>query len=201
MTAINRRDVLGLIGAVPAALTFTWTQEETVRAAGYAQQAREQAGATGQAYTPKFFTAHEYETVVLLSDMIIPRDARSGSASDAGTPQFIDYIVSEQAARQTAMRGGLAWLDTECLRRFDRLFIGATDANRRQVLDDIAFPARARAALRPGVVFFTTMRDLVASGFWSSRVGVADLGYVGNRPIAEWTGAPANVLQKLGVTY
>lgn len=200
MSDINRRDVLGLIGAVPAALAFTWTDGETTLAAAHARSARDQ-GAAGQAYRPRFFTAHEYATVVLLSDLIIPRDARSASASEAGTPEFIDYIVSEQARRQTAMRGGLAWLDAESVRRVDRTFLDATDAEQRALLDDIAFPARTRAELRHGAVFFTTMRDLVASGFWSSRVGVADLGYMGNRPIAEWTGAPANVLQKLGVSY
>ena len=101
--------------------------------------------AAGRAYVPRFFTAREYATVILLSDLIIPRDARSASASEAGTPEFIDYIVAEQPARQVAMRGGLMWLDAECQRRFDRTFADATDPERRQVLDDIAFPSRARA--------------------------------------------------------
>jgi hypothetical protein len=201
MTDIKRRDALRMLGSVPAAaVAFTWTHEEAVQAATASRQAAGQAAAAGRAYTPRFFTAREYATVVVLSDLIIPRDARSGSASDAGAPEFIDYIVAEQPARQVAMRGGLVWLDSECRRRFDLAFLEAVDAQRRQVLDDIAWPGRARPELSHGVTFFTTMRDLVAAGFWSSRIGVADLGYQGNRP-TEWTGAPPEVLQKLGVSY
>jgi hypothetical protein len=201
MTDIKRRDALKMIGAVPAAAAaFTWSHEEALEAAAGARQAAAQAAASGQAYTPRFFTTHEYATVVLLSDLIIPRDARSGSASEAGAPEFIDYMVAEQPARQVAMRGGLAWLDAECQRRFERTFLGATDAERRQVLDDIAWPRRARSEFSHGVAFFTTMRDLVAGGFWSSRIGVQDLGYQGNRT-AQWDGAPPDVLQKLGVSY
>jgi hypothetical protein len=200
MAELERRDALRILGSVPAAVAFTWTQEEAAQAATAARQAAGQAAAAGRAYAPRFFTAREYATVIALADLIIPRDARSGSASDAGTPAFIDYIVAEQPARQVAMRGGLVWLDAECLRRFDRAFLEASDAQRRQVLDDIAWPARARPELSHGVTFFTTMRDLVAAGFWSSRTGVEDLGYLGNRP-AEWNGAPPEILQRLGVSY
>jgi hypothetical protein len=201
MTDIKRRDALRLLGSAPAAaVAFTWTHEEAVHAATASRQAASQAAAAGRAYTPRFFTAREYATVVLLSDLIIPRDARSASASEAGAPEFIDYIVAEQPARQVAMRGGLMWLDAECQRRFERTFADATDSQRRQVLDDIAWPSHARLELSHGVSFFTTMRDLVAAGFWSSRIGVADLGYQGNRPVA-WRGAPPEVLQKLGVSY
>jgi hypothetical protein len=200
MSDINRRQLLGALGAVPAsALAFSWTQEEAREAADRSLQARQQAAAAGRSYTPRFFTVREYAAIVALSDLIIPKDASSGSASDAGAPEFIDYIVAEQPQRQIAMRGGLVWLDSECRRRFDRAFLECSDAERRQVLDDIAWPARARPALSHGVTFFTTMRDLVATGFWSSRMGVEDLGYVGNRPVAEFAVPPA-VLQKLGVS-
>ncbi len=140
----------------------------------------------------------EYATIVALSDLIIPGDAQSPGAVLGGAPPFIDYIVSEQPERQTAMRGGLVWLDTECRRRFDKAFLECADADRRAVLDDIAWPAKARPEFSHGVRFFTTMRDLVATGFFSSRVGVAYLGYLGNRP-AQWDGPPADVLAKLGL--
>src|SRR5262245_49683899 len=200
MSEFDRRTVLGLLGAVPAAVAFTWTREEAVRAAELSAQARSQAAADGRPYSPRFFTTHEYGTIVVLSDLIIPRDSRSGSASDAGAPEFIDYIIAEQPTRQTALRGGLAWLDAECRRRFDRAFLDSSETERRQILDDIAWPARARPEMSQGAAFFTTMRDLVATGFWSSKIGVEDLGYIGNRPVGEWTGAPPAVLQKLGVT-
>jgi hypothetical protein len=130
--------------------------------------------------------------------MIIPRDGRSGSATESGAHEFVDYIVAEQPERQTPMRGGLVWLDSECRRRFAKRFVDCADAERRQVLDDIAFPARARPEMSHGVRFFTTLRDLVAAGFWSSRMGVDDLGYVGNRPTV-WEGAPREVLDRLGL--
>ena len=203
MADINRRETLKLLGAAPAAvaMAFTWTAEEAAVAAQQSQQARAQATASNQPYKPRFFTAHEYATVVALGDMIIPRDSRSGSASDAGAPEFIDYIIAEQPERQTAIRGGLGWLDAECLTRADKTFVNCSDADRRKVLDDIAWPGKARPEMSHGVRFFNTMRDLVATGFWSSRIGVDDLGYMGNRAVGEWTGAPAAVLQKLRVTY
>ena len=98
------------------------------------------------------------------------------------------------------MRGGLVWLDTECRRRFDKAFLGCADAERRQVLDDIAYPAKADPRFSHGVRFFSAMRDLVAGGFWSSKIGVKDLGYLGNVP-TQWDGAPQAVLDKLGLKY
>jgi Gluconate 2-dehydrogenase subunit 3 len=201
MTEMKRRDVLKTLAAAPAALAFTWTAEEAAAATQQAQQARAAAASTGRAYAPRFFTAHEYASVIALADLIIPRDARSGSASEAGAPEFIDYLIGEQVDRQTAIRGGLMWLDNECLTRFDKTFLDCADVERRRVLDDIAWPRRAAPERRAGVRFFSTMRDLVATGFWSSRIGVADLGYLGNRAVAEWTGAPEEVLRKLGVSY
>jgi hypothetical protein len=200
MTDINRRHTLKLLTAVPAAAAaFTWTAEEAGVAAAQAQQARAQAAAANQPYTPKFFTAHEYATVVALAGMILPKDGRSGSAVDAGAPEFIDFLIGEQADRQTAIRGGLMWLDNRCRARADKAFVDCSDVERGQVLDEIAWPGRAAPELSQGVRFFNTMRDLVATGFWTSRIGIDDLGYIGNRPVAQWTGAPPEVLRKLGL--
>ena len=200
MSDVNRREVLRTLAAAPtaAAAAFTWSSEEVTYAAERSARARADAAAQERPYAPRFFTVTEYATVVALADLIIPKDERSGSASEAGAPEFIDFIVSDQRERQTAMRGGLRWLDTECRRRFDRGFLGLSGAERAEVLDEIAYPARARAEMRAGVQFFTTMRDLVATGFWSSKMGVADIGYMGNVP-AIWNGAPEAVLKKLGV--
>lgn len=188
--------MLQTIGAAApaAAVALTWTPAD----AAAAVRAIEAQTAGGAAYQPRFFTVQEYGTIVALADLIIPRDERSGSASEAGAPEFVDYIVSVQPERQTPMRGGLAWLDAECRRRFDKTFLACMDTERRQVLDDIAYPAKARRELSHGVRFFTQLRDLVATGFFSSRVGVADLGYIGNRP-ALWDGTPPEILEKLGL--
>jgi len=200
MRDLKRRRVLQILGATPALASLAFTEAEAEQAAQATQTARKTAAAAGTAYTPKFFTASEYATVKILADLIIPKDEHSGSATDAGAHEFVDHIVSVQKERQVAARGGLKWLDVESLRRFQQTFAAATDAQRRQILDDIAYPAKADKRFSQGVRFFSGMRDLVAAGFWSSKIGVKDIGYIGNMPNV-WNGAPQNVLDKLGVKY
>jgi gluconate 2-dehydrogenase gamma chain len=200
MSAIHRRDMLRLLAAAPVAAGFAWTAEEA-EAAHVLAQAAQQAAAAGTPFKPTFFTPHEWDTVRVLVDIIIPRDERSGSATDAGVPEFMDFIVVDQPARQTAMRGGLAWLDRECLLRFDKTFIASSDTERAAVLDDIAWPQKAKPELAHGVAFFNSFRDLTASGFWTSKMGIADLQYLGNRSVAQWRGCPQEALDKLGVKY
>ena len=180
--------------AAPAA-TFTWTEAEALQASAAAQAAR------SSAFTPKFFTPQEFKLVTTLADIIIPKDERSGSASDAGVPEFMDFMMIDQPARQVAMRGGLAWLDRECQQRFDRPFLDCGDAERAAVLDDIAYPAKAEPSRAHGVAFFNSFRDLTATGFWTTRMGIDDLQYMGNRSVARWNGCPEESLTKLGVSY
>jgi hypothetical protein len=195
----DRRTVLRLLAAAPAAAGFTWTAAEAQHAHQQAQAAQTAARRTGAAFKPKFFTPAEYETVRVLVDIVIPKDERSGSATEAGVPEFMDFIMADQPARQTAMRGGLAWLDRECVSRFEKNFRACTDAERTAVLDDISWPHRATPEVSHGVAFFNAFRDLTASGFWTSRMGIKDLEYTGNVYVPEWTGCPAAVLKKLGV--
>ena len=191
--------MLRLLGTAPLAAGFTWTDAEAAQAHQHAQAARQTPATRRAAFKPKFFTPHEYATVAMLVDLIIPKDARSGSATDAGVPQFMDFIMQDQATRQTAMRGGLAWVDLECQRRFDKLFVDCAAAERTAVLDDIAWPQKAKPEFSPGVAFFNSFRDLTAAGFWSSKMGVADLQYMGNTFVGDWTGCPDEVLKKLGI--
>jgi hypothetical protein len=193
----SRRAMLRLLASAPAAAAFAWTGAEAKEAFGLAQAAR----ANGTPYTPKFFTPHEWSTVRLLVDIIIPKDERSGSATDAGVPEFMDFIVSDHLIRQTAMRGGLAWIDRECQLRFDKTFLDCSDGERTALVDDIAWPHRARPELAHGVAFFNSFRDLTATGFWTSRIGIDDLQYIGNTYVAEWVGCPDECLKKLGVKY
>ena len=197
MEKLDRRSMLQLLGSVPVAAGLTWTEAEAAQAATSAQAARRPSARA--AYKPKFFTAHEYATVRLLVDLIIPADERSGSATDAGVPEFMDFLVGDQPGRQTAMRGGLGWIDRECEERFDKRFLDCTPAQRAAVLDDIAWPQRAKPEFAHGVAFFNSFRDLTASGFWSSKMGVADLQYTGNVMVLEWTGCPPEALQKIGL--
>jgi gluconate 2-dehydrogenase gamma chain len=159
------------------------------------------SAAEGTAYAPKFFTAAEFRTARILADMIIPRDERSGNASDAGVPEFMDFMMIDRPNNQTWMRAGLAWLDSQSNARFSKPFADATETQRDQILNDIAWPARAPATMTDGVAFFNRFRDLTSSGFWSSRIGVKDLQYKGNLFVPEWNGCPPAALKKLGVNY
>ena len=199
MADMKRREIVRLIAIAPLAAAFDWTPKDVERARGAVLTARRQAATNGIQFEPQFFTSHEYDTVRILVDLILPADDRSGSATDAGVPAFMDFIVADQEGRQTAMRGGLAWIDVQCRRRFERTFVECTDEQRAQVLDDIAWPDRARPQMSHGVAFFNSFRDLTASGFWSSRMGVEDLQYQGN-VATEWVGCPEEQLRRLGVT-
>jgi hypothetical protein len=194
MTELTRREALQAVAASVGALS--WTPGDVRRAV-----ASLRAAPAGQAFQPKFFSPTEWNTVRVLVDLIIPRDARSGSATDAGVPEFMDFMLTENAGMQTPMRGGLAWLDTECRERFAKSFTDCAEAERRAVLDDIAWPAKARPELSQGAAFFSRFRDLTASGFWSSEMGIRDIGYLGNTAVREWTGCPPDQLSRLGVTY
>jgi len=195
----SRREVLAGLVAVPAA--FVIPQDGLDRAAAHAHAAIEPAseGAQGQAYVPVNFAPDEWRLVRLLVNYVIPTDARSGSATDAGVPEFMDFILGEYRTNQVWMRDGLSWLNAECRRRHGAGFVSCTDSQRREVLDAIAYPKRATEAVRPGAEFFTRFRNLTSSGFWSSRIGVADLGYIGNRPVAKWEGTPPEVIRKFGL--
>ena len=193
----SRRDILKALLAAPAA-TFAWTDAEAAQAVAAAQTAR---AATAKPFVPKFFTATEFRLVRTLADIVIPKDERSGSATDAGVPEFMDFMMIDQPARQVAMRGGLAWLDVECQKRFDKTFLNCVETERTAVLDDIAWPAKAKPEFAHGVAFFSNFRDLTASGFWTTRMGIDDLQYMGNRSVARWNGCPPEALKKLGVSY
>ena len=207
MSETTRRELLKIVGAAPLAAGLGLREASAALAREHAVAETRAAAAAGQAYAPKFYSAHEWKTVRLLSDLVIPRDERSGGATDALVPEFLDQWMMdplaterEREGRQTAMRGGLAWLDVECAHRFaGRTFLDSAEAERKAVLDDIAWPAKARPEMSQGVDFFTSFRDLVASGFWSSQIGVKDLDYRGNVFVTEWTAPPREVLEKLGL--
>lgn len=199
MSQMDRRTLLRLISAAPLAAGFVWTDVEAQEAHQHAQAARSTAERAGVAFKPKFFTVHEYATVRVLVDLIIPKDERSGSATDAGVPEFMDFMMVDQPGRQTAMRGGLAWIDRECLKRSDKPFVACAAGEQTAILDDISWPQRARPEFSHGTSFFNSFRDLTSSGFWTTKMGIDDLQYIGNRMVPEWKGCPDEVLKKLGL--
>jgi len=145
----------------------------------------------------KFFNDHEMATITVLVDIIIPKDEKSGSASDAKVPEFIEFIVNDMPDNQTPLRGGLRWLDLQCLNRYNATFREATSAQQIEMVTMIAYPKKAKPEMAQGVNFFTRLRDLTATGFFTSEIGVKDIGYAGNSP-TKWTGVPADVLKEHG---
>jgi hypothetical protein len=205
MSDLNRRDALKMMALMAAAPTFSvaCTAEE-VQQARDRQTQRATTQPAPDDYDFRLFTDHELQTVRALTDWIIPADDRSGSATDAGVPAFIDFILTDEQlpdrdAQQVAFRGGLAWIDYTCLDRHDALFVECSEVQQQALLDDIAWPEAAPPEMEPGAEFFNSLRALTASGFFSSEMGMDDLQYQGNQFVAEWTGCPDPVLRQIGV--
>ena len=203
-TGMKRRELLKRVGSIPLAAGFALSPGRLLAAQEHVHKQAAKAG-KAKPYTPRFFTTQEWAVVRVLADAVIPADARSGSATDALVPEFIDFILDDPLAEvrdrerlQTRMRGGLAWLERECARRAGKGFALASADERRALLDDIAWPQKARPEMEAGAAFFTLFRDLVASGFWSSKMGVDDLRFMANTFVAEWNGCPPEVLAKAG---
>ncbi|MGZ8525171.1 MAG: gluconate 2-dehydrogenase subunit 3 family protein [Chitinophagaceae bacterium] len=145
-----------------------------------------------------FFTAHEMATITILADIIIPKDDKSGSASDAKVPEFIEFIVKDMPDHQLPMRGGLRWLDMQCLNRYSKPFKDCDSKQQLAMVDEIAYPDKAKPEMQQGVAFFNRMRSLTASGFFTSKMGIEDLGYAGNKPNI-WEGVPADIIKQYGL--
>jgi hypothetical protein len=150
------------------------------------------------AYT--FFMPHEMQTITILGDIIIPKDDISGSASDAKVPDFIEFIVKDKPEYQVPMRGGLKWLDMECLSRYQKPFAECDQKQQMEMVDEIAWPKKAKPEMKQGVSFFNLMRNLTATGFYTTAIGVKDIGYIGNTP-NQWNGVPEDVLKKHNLAY
>ncbi len=148
----------------------------------------------------KFFDDHEMKTIAVISDIIIPKDDVSGSATDAGVPDFIEFMAKDRPTYQTPLRGGIKWLDLQCMRRYNADFASCSEDQQIEIVDEIAYPEKAKPEMKPGVAFFNTMRDLTACGFFTSKIGLEDIGYMGNRP-NQWNGIPQEVLDQYGLKY
>jgi gluconate 2-dehydrogenase gamma chain len=148
----------------------------------------------------KFFTTEEMATITILGDIIIPKDAVSGSASDAKVPDFIEFIVKDMPNHQIPMKGGLRWLDMQCLTRYNKAFKDCSQQQQIEMVDMIAYPKKAKPGMSQGVEFFKLMRNLTATGFYTSEIGVKDIGYAGNIP-TQWNGVPDDVLKQYNLSY
>ena len=147
-----------------------------------------------------FFTEHEMATIAVLADIIIPKDDVSGSATDAKVPEFIEFIVKDMPNHQVPMRGGLRWLDLQSSKMFGKAFKDCSAQDQIKLVDEIAYPNKAKKEMAQGVAFFSLMRNLTASGFYTTKIGVDDIGYKGNAP-NQWKGVPDDVLKQYNLAY
>jgi hypothetical protein len=148
----------------------------------------------------QFFTDHELDTVATLCDLILPATEGYNSASEAGVPAFIDFIVKDMPRHQLPLRGGIAWLDNHTNEAFNLAFAACSADQQKSVLDKIAFNEEEPTDLAPGIEFFNLIRNLTMTGFYTSELGIKELGYKGNTPNV-WDGVPDAVLQKHGMSY
>jgi gluconate 2-dehydrogenase gamma chain len=173
---------------------------ETAPPASTINRMKEEAEHEKEIVSKTYFTPEEMTTITILGDIIIPRDEVSGSASDAKVPDFIEYIVKEKPEHQIPMRGGIRWLNVQCLNRFDKSFNDCAHPQQMEIVDAIAWPKKAKPEMSQGVSFFNLVRNLTAAGFYTSEIGVKDVGYQGNVP-NQWNGVPADVLKQYKMAY
>lgn len=197
---MQRRDVLKVLGTAPAAALLPGAAAQMPGAAQMAAMASP-APAAG-AYQPKALDAHEYALLTVLSDLILPADARTGSATSAGVPACVDdFLTIRGELLLDQIRGGFLWLDGESRRLHGADFVKLARAQQTALLDRIAYPERAALEDQNAAAFFNHLRDLVVNAFYSSETGVKDLQYMGNTMVANWQGCPDAVLTKLGTSY
>lgn len=174
------------IKAAASADSYGRTPEEAERDAGLMEET--------------FFTKEEMVTIAVLCDIIIPADDRSGSATDARVPDFIEFIVKDRPEYQIPLRGGLRWMDINSAKLFKKSFAACTRTQQLQLVDQIAYPQVNDPGMSQGVAFFQLMRNLTATGFFTSKMGLEDLRYQGNQPNF-WDGVPDDVLKQYGLEY
>ncbi len=189
---ISRRDILKSLTLT--AVTGSVLQVIPLQAAEYAHRmvSAEKAAAEDQAYAPKFFSAHAYKTLQVLCQTIIPSDADAKGAIEAGAPEFIDLITSENVDYQVALGGGLMWLDNTCIDGYGKPYLDCTAAQQKEILDLIAYRRNAKLdpSLGQGIDFFALLRKFTADGYFTSEIGIEYLGYIGNTFVKDFPGCP-----------
>ena len=189
---ITRRDVLKSFTIGAAATSVL--RVIPAQAAEYAHRliAAEKASAPAKGYVPKFFPDHEYRTLQTICQTIIPADTDAGGAIEAGAPEFIDLLTSENKDYQLVLGGGLMWLDSTCSDRYGKIFLDCSAPQQKEILDQIAYRKNALQdpSLSPGIEFFQFLRNLTTDGFFTSEIGIKYLRYMGNQYLQEFPGCP-----------
>lgn len=166
---------------------------------GYGRTPKEKAR-DQRLMSEQFFQEHELETIAILCDIILPATSTAGSATEAEVPAFIEFISKDIPSHQVPLRGGIMWLNSRSNKKFDKPFKDCSDTQQKELLDEIAYPEKAAPELSAGVSFFTLMRNLTLTGYYTTKIGIDDLGYKGNRPNI-WDGIPEDVLKEHGMEY
>ena len=177
---LTRREVLRQLAlAVTAAGTGAFNLEAARVVHALAGEARAQAGG----YTPAALSAHAFRTVTRLAELIVPADAGGGSAADAGAPEFIDLLCSQNEELARIYESGLSWLDETVRRAHGRRFVEASAEQQTAMLDRLVEAERGGAGddLRAGVGFFNWIRRMTVDAYYTSPIGIADIGFRGNQ--------------------
>jgi gluconate 2-dehydrogenase gamma chain len=190
--AISRRDILKTLGL--GAMAGPVLNMIPAQAAEYAHHlvAAEKAASPAATYTPKCLRPEQYKTLQALCQTIIPPEADSGGAVEAGAPEFIDLLSSENSEYQLKLGGGLMWLDETCTDRYEKPYLECAPAQQKEMLDLIAYRKNALTdpSLSQGINFFSFLRTMTADAFFTSAIGIKYLGYIGNTYLTEFQGCP-----------
>jgi gluconate 2-dehydrogenase gamma chain len=190
--SVSRRDVLKSLSVGAAAGSVL--RVIPLQAAEYAHSliASEKAASKTAQYAPKFFSPAQYKTLRKLCETILPADADCGGALEAGAPEFIDLLTSENRQYQLSLGGGLMWLDSACTDRYGNAYLDCTTQQQTEILDRIAYRKNSEQnpGLSQGIEFFAFLRNLTADGFFTSKIGIQYLGYIGNSFLPEFPGCP-----------
>lgn len=191
-SGISRRSVLKSLTMSAAATSVL--RVIPLQAAEHAHRMimAEKKTAPSGSYAPKYFDVHEYKTLQALCETIFPADSDSGGAIEAGAPEFIDLLTSENKDYQTVLGGGIMWLDGSCIDRYGKMYLDCAPKQQNEILDKIAYRRNAVSdlSLSQGVEFFSFLRNMTADGFFTSEIGIKYLGYVGNTFLKEFPGCP-----------
>jgi len=149
-----------------------------------------------------FLNPHERETIEILAELILPPDDKFGGPLEAGVPDFIEFMAKDYPDFQPTLRGGLMWLDHKSNTEFGMEFKSIPEAQQKALLDGIAYyDSKVPMEEHPlEIQFFNLVRNLTVCGYYTSKMGIEDLGYKGNMPNV-WDGVPQEVLDKHGLAY
>ena len=190
LDSVTRREVLRslTLGAVVGSVTRVIPLEAAELTHQMIDAEKKNAGA----YSPKFFKGPSYKMLQTLCETILPADADAGGAVEAGAPEFIDLLTSENAEYQIKLGEGLKWLDSTCTTRFNRAYLECSPPQQKEILDLIAYRKNAEKdeSLTQAVEFFSLLRNMTADGFFTSKIGIKYLGYKGNTYLTHFSGCP-----------